>query len=398
MENKLINFLSYILTLYIASLIIFKMHYINIPHFLNLLLIFIFFFISIIRKEYIYSVNNIIIAYALFVVFAFATSFWGLGFTESSFRSAQLFLILINIFLIYNIIKQYNLLNTFLNGILLGAFVNFIFVLGIVPAPFPIIDINGLRYFGTLGNPNTLSLIMVTSMLSSMIYLRRAEKINKILYYYQYFNILISMYIIFLTVSKKGIFAGTLLLSIFIFLNMKTPKNFFKLAFFIGIGATILLNYVNLDDFFTFYDRIIHRFTAMQTSLSSGNNLGTSTGERMYFIELGLKYFTEKPLIGYGINNFNMVARTYSHNNYVELLFGVGLIGTLIFYSIYFQLFKIVFFMKDYYLKVIFIAYILILLILDMANVSYGSKILLYTLIYLYILAENDYYRNTKKI
>lgn len=390
--------LSYILTLYIASLIIFKMHYIIIPHVLNLLLIFIFFFISFRTKEYIYSSNNIIIAYALFVIFAFATSFWGLGFTDPLFRSAQLFLILINLFLFYNIIKKYNLFNTFLNGILLGAFVNFLLVLGIVPAPFPIIDINGLRYFGTLGNPNTLSLIMVTSMLSSIIYLRKAQEINKIFYYYQYFNILISVYTIFLTVSKKGIFAGLLLLSIFILLNMKKPKNFLKLTFFIGIGVAILLNFVNMDDFFTFYDRIIRRFTSMQVGLSSGNNVGTSTGERMYFIELGLKYFTEKPLFGHGINNFHMIARTYSHNNYVELLFGVGLIGTLIFYFIYLQLLKKVFVMRDNYLRVIFIVYILMLLILDMAYVSYGSKILLYTLLYLYILAEQDSWKNTKVI
>lgn len=397
MENKSINMLSYTLTLYIASLIIFKMHYIIIPHILNLLLIFIFFFISFRRKEYIYSSNNMIIAYALFVIFAFATSFWGLGFTDALLRSAQLFLILINLFLFYNIIKKYNLFNTFLNAILLGAFVNFLLVAGIVPAPFPI-DINGVRYFGTLGNPNTLSLLMVTSMLSSIIYLRKAQEINKIFYYYQYFNILISVYVIFLTVSKKGIFAGLLLLSIFILLTMKNPKNFLKLTFFIGIGVAILLNFVNMDDFFTFYDRIIRRFTSMQMNLSSGNDVGTSTGERMYFIELGLKYFTEKPLFGHGIDNFHMVARTYSHNNYVELLFGVGLIGTLIFYFIYFQLLKKVFLMRDTYLRVIFIVYILILLILDMAYVSYGSKILLFTLLYLYILAEQDSLENTKVI
>ena len=205
------------------------------------------------------------------------------------------------------------------------------------------------------------------------------------------------MYIILLTVSKKGIFAGLLLIFIFIGLNMKNPKNFLKLAFSIGIGVAILINFVNMDDLITFYERVIRRFTSLQTGLSSGSNF-ESTGERMYFIELGLKYFTENPLIGYGINNFHMVARTYSHNNYIELLFGVGLIGTLIFYFIYFQLLKTVFVMRDHYLKVIFIAYILILLILDMAYVSYGSKVLLYTLVYLYVLAENDSFENRKII
>ena len=397
MHNKTVNLLSYMLTLFIASLIIFKINYINIPHVLNLLLIINFFLVSLVTKEYQYNINNIIITYALFVVFALATSFWGLGFKEPSFKSAQLFLILINMFIIYNIIKKFNLYNTFLNGILLGTFVNYLLILGIVPAPFPIIDDNGLRYFGTVGNPNTLSLIMVTSMVVSMIYLKKVKELSKIFYYYQYINIFLSLYMIFLTVSKKGIFAGVSLFLIFIFLNMKNPKSFLKLAFFIGIGVAILLNIINMDEFFTFYDRIIRRFTSMQTALSSESNFG-STGERKYFIKLGLEYFTHKPLFGHGIGNFGMIARTYSHNNYVELLFGVGLIGTLIFYSIYFQLFKKVFLMIDNYLKVIFLVYILILLMLDMATVTYGSKVLLYTLLYLSMVAEYDSYAKTKVV
>ncbi|PHS36976.1 MAG: hypothetical protein COB07_11660 [Sulfurovum sp.] len=395
MNGKSVKFVSYFLTFYIASLIIFKMHYIIIPHILNLLLIASFFYVVFITKEYIFNINSLITVYALFSVFALASSFWGIGFEEPSFRSAQLFMILINLFIIYNIIKKLNMYDAFLNGVLLGSLVNYIFILGILPAPFPIIDQLGHRYFGTVGNSNVLSMIMLTSILISIIYLRKEQKISKIFYYYQYINILLAVYMIFLTVSKKGIVSGLLLITIFLLVTMKNPKHFLKLMSFIGIGIISLFYYVDLDTFLSVADRIILRFTQVGTSLSSNTNFG-STGERRYFIILGWDYFTSTPLFGHGLNNFRLVARTYSHNNYIELLFGVGLIGATIFYSIYYFLLKIIKDMKDSNLKVIFLTYILILLMMDMAQVSYGNKFILYTLVYLSAFAENDCCNNVK--
>ncbi len=393
MNSKSVRLLSFFLTFYIATLIIFKEHYVNIPHVTNLLLIVSFFYVVFITKEYIFSTNSIIAAYALFAIYALASSFWGIGFKEPSFRSAQLFVILINLFIIYNIIKKFNIYNAFLNGILLGSLVNYIFILGIVPAPFPIIEFH--RYYGTLGNPNTLAMLMVTSIVGSIIYLRKEKEISKIFYYYQYFNILLAVYMIFLTASKKGIFSGLLLITVFILLTMKKPEHFLKLMFFIGIGIISFLYYVDIDTFLSTANRIIYRFTKAEASLSSNTNFG-STGERRYFIELGWNYFTSNPLFGYGLDNFRLIARSYSHNNYIELLFGVGLVGAIIFYSIYYNLLKKIKVMKDNNLKVIFLTYILILLVTDLAQVSYGNKFILYALVYLSAFVENDYCKNVK--
>ncbi len=396
MNSGSVKLLSYILTLYIASTIIFvETPFFNLIHIIDLLLITVFAYVLFIKKEYILNTNSLITVFALFSVFALASSWWGIGFKNPSSKSMQLILILINLFIIYNSMKKFNLYNTFLYGVLLGAFVNYIFILDIISAPFPVIDVEGRRYIGTLGNPNVLALIMVTSILSSIIFLRKEKEISKIFYYYQYINILLATYMIFLTVSKKGIFAGLLLVTVFLLMAIKKPKDFMKLIFFIGAGVIVFLNYIDMEVFYSVADRLILRLTQASSSLSSETRFG-STGERRYLIGLGLDYFTLKPLFGYGLNNFRLIYVKYSHNNYIELLFGVGLVGTVIFYSIYYYLLKEIKKMKDNYLIVIIVTYILILLMIDMALVSYGNRIHIYTLLYIYALAENNIYNREK--
>lgn len=103
-----------------------------------------------------------------------------------------------------------------------------------------------------------------------------------------------------------------------------------------------------------------------------------SIRERM--IELGFQWFQEKPLLGYGINNFRELYAaegyygTYSHNNFIEILVGGGLIGFFIYYSIYcYVIFKLIkpAFNKRNLLIISTLVINLMLLILQIAQVSY---------------------------
>lgn len=72
----------------------------------------------------------------------------------------------------------------------------------------------------------------------------------------------------------------------------------------------------------------------------------TSAALREKFINYGWNWFLENPIFGYGINTFRkllsgvMGRSTYSHNNYIELLVGVGIIGAIVFYYIYLKVVK----------------------------------------------------------
>ena len=45
----------------------------------------------------------------------------------------------------------------------------------------------------------------------------------------------------------------------------------------------------------------------------------------------------ENPLLGYGLNNYHLFhwSGVYSHNNYIEVLVSLGIIGFIIYYSIF---------------------------------------------------------------
>lgn len=402
MQNVLIKSLSVLLTLYFTSLIVFKQNYFNVSHIMNALYIMNFILLMLISNERTYKTNIILNAYMLFVLFATASSLWSIDFDNTSFRAMQLFVILINLFIVYNAMEKFSLQNTFLNGILLASFVNYLLLLGLIPAPFDIYDANATRAIGTVGNANSLASIMITSIFSSIIYLHKEKQISKIFFYYQYVNIFLATYLIFLTVSKKGIIFGILLIFMYLMLTMKQPKKLLILSTFGAIFIVIILNFLNLEDLATVYDRTIMRFSALESQLGQESKFG-STGERKYFIELGWSLFQDKPLFGYGLATFRFLNSfgLYSHNNYIELLVGVGLIGTLIFYSMYFFLFKIIFKMKDQYLKILFSFFLMMSLSIQFALVTYGSKMLLFTLLFILVATEQEnikYVKENKKI
>lgn len=66
--------------------------------------------------------------------------------------------------------------------------------------------------------------------------------------------------------------------------------------------------------------------------------VGNSIVNRLNFIQIGFRLFLRSPIYGYGIGAFRVVSQTgvYAHNNYIELLTDIGIIGTLFYYSLYY--------------------------------------------------------------
>lgn len=129
-------------------------------------------------------------------------------------------------------------------------------------------------------------------------------------------------------------------------------------------------------------------------------NIFTGTGQensssllRFYYMQLGWHYFLEKPILGYGLSNFSELLldtlgyATYSHNNYIEILVGLGIIGFSLYYSIYIK-----FIIKLYNLqKYKFIYYLLLIrLIAEIGSVSYSSKENYVFLVLFYIIFKTQ--------
>ena len=99
--------------------------------------------------------------------------------------------------------------------------------------------------------------------------------------------------------------------------------------------------------------------------------------------------FKNKILFGNGIGAFKSIYGTYSHNNYIDLLSGVGIVGFSIYYSIFIKLLErfksILYFRKNF----IYFIYILVLLAMDTAYVGYYSKFNILMLLVLSIFLES---------
>lgn len=89
-------------------------------------------------------------------------------------------------------------------------------------------------------------------------------------------------------------------------------------------------------------DRLFSTFDIIR-----GTSNDLSVASRYKMIEFGLNCFRESPIVGHGIDAFKNLypyKEAYAHNNYIELLVDVGIIGLIIYYiafvSVGFQTFK----------------------------------------------------------
>lgn len=150
----------------------------------------------------------------------------------------------------------------------------------------------------------------------------------------------LTVFLILMTGSRKAFLL--LLLPFVVFPLLKRKK-----------GNTILLLPIALAVVFGGYYAIMHvpfMYEMMGSRIEemfdimSGTTSGGEDISRLMLIEYGIEWFKEKPIFGYGINNFRVLSdgtwmfagrNFYAHNNYLELLVGVGVVGFLIYYSCY---------------------------------------------------------------
>lgn len=378
--------LGFVLTLYITSVIIFFQNYIWVTYLMGGMLIAVFFILMVFKKNANIKTNAVIVLYGFFSFLAIISSFWAVSFDTSMSKSFQMMYILINMYVIYNSIKIYHLEREFIYGILLGALGNYILLLSSLRVPFEIYS--DFRAIGTVGNANILALLMNFSIVVTILYIL-LYKPKRLFLTYLSANFFLALYMIFITASKKGLSLAVIIVILFIIINIKSIKNIVIITV-LGLVALLFFQ-ANVDqgEFFEQLGLLTIRFNEA-ISVLEGRSQGGSTGERIHFIELGLNLLQERPFLGFGIDNYRMFSRTYSHNNYIEVLVGMGIIGFIILVSMYISVLYKIIKIKNKYLKYILLITMVGLILLDMAMVSYSIKMILFFILFLSIVAENS--------
>lgn len=144
------------------------------------------------------------------------------------------------------------------------------------------------------------------------------------------------------------------------------------------------------------FEGMSERIQGLINGFTGGGEVDSSTKVRLRLIELGVDLFKRNPLLGIGIDNAKIYAELvvghfyYLHNNYVELLAGGGIVGTIIYYSIYVTLFIKLWKNRDFKsgeFNAVFVIFIL-RLILDYGMVSYETKSTYFYLLIFYLAAK----------
>jgi O-antigen ligase len=226
-------------------------------------------------------------------------------------------------FFSYMYIKQIGRLEDYYNAMYLsgiGLIFYSLYVYGGLSSFLAIMS-TGHRMGDLIGNQNTYGLVFANAALVAL--------------YYFFFNnekryILLAGLFIFFGLSsgsKKVVFLLILGL-FFLILSKYGVRKLFKVIVYSFTSVLVGLGIIHLPLFSTILERL-------ESYLSVTGN--TSDNLRAELIRYGLDLFYENPLLGYGLNNYSLFhwSGTYSHNNYIEILVSLGIMGFLIYYSIF---------------------------------------------------------------
>jgi O-antigen ligase len=125
-------------------------------------------------------------------------------------------------------------------------------------------------------------------------------------------------------------------------------------------------------------------FTSMINGLfKTGGSVDSSTFARLNRISRGIDWFSGKPVLGYGVENYSVLSGIYKEgfdgiadNNYIEILVDLGIIGFIVYYSFLIGLFiKGIRKSKDNIIYVVSATLVITLLLSDFGACNYKSAV-----------------------
>lgn len=151
---------------------------------------------------------------------------------------------------------------------------------------------------------------------------------------------LINVYAIVLIVlalisgSRKSIIGLSIFLlgfSMYEYPPKSIQRSLFKLFSAAAIVAVVYVLIMNVE---VLYNALGSRIESLFQFLQGETEADASAEDRMEMLVFAYRMFEDKPIAGYGLNTFRYFSGygAYAHNNYMELLANIGLVGFSIYY------------------------------------------------------------------
>ncbi len=290
--------------------------------------------IIILIRERDFKLNTLILWYMAFISIYFISIAWAKNNRIAFDYIANFVQILGVFFFLSRRIKEKEDIDAVLKLIISSLI--YMSILLLIRLPFE--SLGKVRIGSAIGlNPNSVGMMSAFGSCICLYLLTGSRKTYLKLYYIFIFVLLV--FFTLLSGSRKAIGIHLVTVGFYIVAIQKREKTvkslFIHMAAigFIAIYAYMLLVLIMENDML--YRVMGRRLVSMVEKGTSEKSLG----ERQYFITEGLNLFSQQPIIGVGANNFvqhmkdvEFSHQAYSHNNFIELLSTLGIIGFVSYY------------------------------------------------------------------
>ena len=324
------------------------------------MIVFAFYFISKRKRLTFYSLWSL----AVILVF-FITSFWSINQSTSLTMTRKMVEIAIISNLLIGFIDDKQKADKFYKILVFSGFLLIIRIFVSVPPS----EWFAGRFGNVLINANRVGLFLAISAISSF-YIARVKREKR---YYVF--LLILLVFVMLTGSRK---ATVMALGGIVFLIYLNADNITKKVTVVFYGTILIfMGYYLLLNVPILYNSVGIRLENMVSTFLGSGVVDNSTRVRRNMIEVGLSLIKEKPLMGYGADTYRYISGygMYSHNNFIELLVGIGVIGTLVYYFNYFYIILKLKNKRKFKFTNAALAFIVMLLSMEYGLVSYYDEL-----------------------
>jgi len=242
----------------------------------------------------------------------------------------RLFILVSLYFVLILMIRDINTLKYCLMALIIGGVLSVLspIVLGFGTDEVPSLE----RYGGLWGDQNVFAAILLTILpLSLVFFLNERKRLYKLIFGAGFLIILGGF---FLTYSRGGFIAFLFLLIITLYKVLKS-KHRTKILL-VAIPLLIVTSAVFYN---TVADNYISRVESLRALQKNSPEITESSLNKryIYYFRVAPKLFSENPVFGTGIGGFRYYNTYYdqsSHNTYLEVLTGTGIIGFIPFMMI----------------------------------------------------------------
>lgn len=315
----------------------------------------------------------------LFVSILFITGILGINIANSLDLYKTIGIRMVFIWYIFLVIHTVDDINLIIKYYIAANIIMLLFIIFNVSVGDLIHTKLGSEVLGKDWNANSIGFTLAVSM-ALLFYLRNRHRKSKKLFC----TILMFIMGVFLIITQSKTSILSIFTSILVYLYVKNRKKtlyFLKRFFFISIVLYFLLQIPYVQE--NIVSHFIGAFKTILDRNSDENIADRSSYLRIMMIQCGINWFKSRPILGYGISNYSILfaktpiniygtGGTYSHNNYIELLVCTGIIGFIVYYSIYMIVIRKLAVKKNE-TAYLLIAILIMFLVTDISRVSYYS-------------------------